>query len=568
MYVSGKKVSYKISTTKMMVKLEKTNATSMKNALTNTVAGSVRKVIPLSDGKFYVEMENTKKENLQELVRQWHSKEDVIYVSPVLLDEYGEEVGVYTNQVVVQLKSKGDYPVLQKCAEAYQIKEIKPDEFDEIKYMLTLPSNTRKNASDIANELHETGFFEYAIPDLNLFGRLGTNDTYFSNQWGLKNTGQANGKPGIDIKAEAAWTITTGSSKRKIAIVDVGVDLNHPDLMNNLLQGYDAYSNSTNGAPVNTNGDFPHGTKCAGVAAAQGDNSKGIVGVAYNCKILPVTIGAITSGGYFDATGAKIADGISWARKKGADVISMSFSCSEYNEVKKALDTATIYGRNGKGCVLVACAHNQGNTADPAVRFPANYDGVIAVGALLNDGLRKVESNYGPELDIMAPGEGIYTTGMAGTGQNTTIENSINGVYYSDFSATSAATPHVAGVAALILSIDSTLYAYQVRDIIRMTAQKLNDYNFQTTPEHPNGTWNNYVGYGLLDAQAAVQAAICVSSMSNQTISSNKFIRSCNNSFDIPTVTVTNNAKLTVKAYETTISGEFEVQSGSQFEIR
>jgi subtilisin family serine protease len=319
------------------------------------------------------------------------------------------------------------------------------------------------------------------------------------------------------------------------------------------------------GAPTNlTEGDFPHGTKCAGVAAAQTSNSKGIAGVAYGCKILPVTAG---KSGYIYADAAE--EGINWAWHNGADVISMSYGgLTVYDHEALAIDSALTFGRNGKGCVLVACAQNQGDSPNPAVRFPANYGGVIAVGSISRNGLRSYFSNYGPELNVIAPGEAIYTTCIAGTGENTVIDDGANGVYTSDFSGTSASTPYVAGVAALVLSQNSTLTAKEVRDIIDMTARKLNNYAFQTTSAHPNGTWNNYVGYGLLDAQAAVQAAICVSSMSNQTISSNKFIRSCNNSFNIPTVTVTNNAKLTVKANETSISGEFAVQSGSQFEIR
>ncbi|MDR1503261.1 MAG: S8 family serine peptidase [Prevotella sp.] len=142
--------------------------------------------------------------------------------------------------------------------------------------------------------------------------------------------------------------------------------------------------------------------------------------------------------------------------------------------------------------------------------------------------------------------------------------------YHSDFSATSAATPHVAGVATLVLSVNSNLTAAEVRAIIKMTAQKLDGYVFQTSSSHPDGTWDNEVDYGLVDTQAAVQAAACINNVLSQTISSNSFIRSCNNHFYIPGgVTVTSNTKLTIKANEVSItSGEFKVQSGSKFEIR
>ncbi|MDR1222418.1 MAG: T9SS type A sorting domain-containing protein, partial [Tannerella sp.] len=132
--------------------------------------------------------ENTSAENLRELIRQLHSREDIIYASPIFLDELGYEAGGYTNQAVVQLKSKDDYSVLQKCAGDYFITEIKSDEFDELKYMLTLPRNSKKNTLDIAKELHKTDFFEYALPDMNLFGRLGegNSNTFFPDQRELR----------------------------------------------------------------------------------------------------------------------------------------------------------------------------------------------------------------------------------------------------------------------------------------------------------------------------------------------------------------------------------------------
>ncbi|MDR0349802.1 MAG: S8 family serine peptidase [Tannerella sp.] len=567
-YVKNKKVSYKVSTTKMLVKPEKMDSTGIKNALTkNTVAGRLKKIDYLHNGIFLVEMENARKENMLELQRQWRSREDVLSASPVFLDTFGEDAGGYTDKVFVLLKSNDDYPVLQKCAGNYHIKDIKPNKFNAVEYILTLPRNSQKNALEIANELHETGLFSYATPDLVIFGKLGSDDTYYPNQWGLNNTGQSGGTAGIDIKADKAWEITTGSSSRKIAILDMGVDLSHPDLVTNLLPGYDAYTHITNGAPANTNGDFPHGTKCAGVAAARGNNKKGIIGVAYGAKILPVTIGAISSGGYFNSTANAIAEAITWSRNQGADVISMSFGTTSSTNVIEALDSAITYGRNGKGCVLVACSHNQNQSS---VTFPASHADVIAVGAILNNGLRASYSNYGPDLDVVAPGDSIYTTGIAGTTQNTIIASGTDGVYYSDFCATSAATPFVAGIAALVIDVNPNLTAAEVRSIINMTAQKLPGYAYTKTSAHPDGSWNEKVGYGLVDAQAAVQAATsCTSSLSGQTISSNKFIRSCNTNFTVQSgVTVSNNAKLTIKAAgQVTVNQVFQVSSG-RFEIR
>jgi subtilisin family serine protease len=561
MYVNGQKMNYRVSATKMLVKSKKIDTNGIKNALQSTAFGSLRSIHDLGDGLFMVEMQITGKKNLLELQNQWSVEEDVIYISPVFVDDRGLEGGSYTNEIIVGLKSKDDYPVLQKSAEAYSIKDIKQMNFVERTYILTLPHNAKKNAMQTSNEMYETGLFEYAHPNILTLWPLASNDKYFNDQWGLKNTGQSGGTAGVDIKAESAWTITTGSPSRKMAILDTGVDLNHPDLVNNLLPGFDATGGNTNGAPTNTTtGDFPHGTKCAGVAAAQGNNSKGIAGVAYGCKILPVTVGTSWS-----IPAANVANGIDWAVSNGADVISMSFSSTSTTVLIAAINNAATSGRGNKGCVLVACAHNQGQ---PNVTYPASSDKVIAVGALLNDGTRKGDSNYGPDLDVVAPGEGIYTTGMAGTSENTVINDGANGIYFPDFSATSAATPHVAGIAALILSVNPNFTAQEVYDIITITAQKLDGYVFQTTSTHPNGAWNSEVGYGLVDAHAALQAITCINSVVNQTVSSNKFVRSCNNNLNIQNVTVTNNAKLTVKANETSINGTFEVQPGGIFEIR
>jgi subtilisin family serine protease len=567
MYLKGNKISYELSTKKMLIRSDKLDERSIKNALQNTVAGSLENIERIFDDVFLIEMQNASKENLQKLRQQWSYREDVIYITPVFVDERGIEGGGYTNEVIVRLKPKDDYSVLEKFVEIYSIKEIiKLGDFDEFTYILNIPNNAHKDAMHISNELYETGMFEYAHPNIITLWPYATTDTYFNKQWGLKNTGQVvpwitGGKAGIDINVEPAWSITTGSPNIKIAILDVGVHLTHPDLVNNLLQGYDATGNNSNGAVVDsTSGDFSHGTKCAGVAAAQANNNKGIAGVAFGSKILPINVSVRSSG----FSSLQVAKGINWAWRNGADVISMSFNCGQ-TDMLAAIDSAISFGRNNKGCVLVAASHNHGQ---PNVAFPASSDKVIAVGAISNNGQRKPESNYGPLLDVVAPGEGIYTTGMLNTTQNSVINDGMNGVYHPDFSATSAATPHIAGIAALVLSVNNNLTAQEVRNIISMTAKKLEDYTFTTVPGYPNGTRNNEVGYGLADAHAAVQAAVCTNSLSGTTLTSNRFARCCNNQFTMQSVIVSNNSKLTVKANETSINAYFEVNAGSQFEIR
>jgi subtilisin family serine protease len=271
--VNGRKSRFEISSTKKLVKSEKFDFTGIKNAIPKAYASSLKDIYDLNDQLFLVDMQNTSKENLLEMLEQWKTSEGIVYTSPVFLDETGREIGGLINQVFVRLKSIIDYPFLEKSIKDYPIQTVNPCDFDERTFRLTLARDAKKDSMLIANELHETCLFEYAEPNLIHFPYLATNDKYFNQQWGLKNTGQSGGTSGIDIKAEQAWTITTGSPAIRIAILDTGVDLNHPDLVNNLLPGYDSTGYNGGGAPDVNSVAFTHGTQYAGIAAAQANNS-------------------------------------------------------------------------------------------------------------------------------------------------------------------------------------------------------------------------------------------------------------------------------------------------------
>ena len=421
-----------------------------------------------------------------------------------------------------------------------------------------------KDMLSVCRKVYETGTVDFVEPNFYMEAMLG--NTYWPQQWTFKNTGQQGGIPGIDINIEPAWRITKGNGNIKIAIVDEGVDLTHPDLEANLLKylGYDATGGNSKGSYT---GDDGHGTWCAGVVGAV-DNSIGVVGVAPKCKIIPIR-SATEGGGWSEHDIA----GLRHAYQSGADVINNSWGSSYNSNVYDAVISECILrGRGGKGCVVVFCSHNDGK---PRVRYPANLPNVMAVGSVDNKGKRVGSSNYGKDLDVVAPvgpddnneiTTRVYTTDLQGEkGKNTAPGPA--GDYRVGFRGTSAACPQVAGIAALILSVNPHLYEHEVRSIIEMTCRKLDNYVFQTTPAHPNGSWNNEVGYGLVDAEAAVQAANCVNSLANN-ISSNRFARNCGSGFTLQNVTVSNRAKLTVKSPETSVNGTFEVNSGCCFEIR
>lgn len=493
-------------------------------------------------------------------------KDEELYSSGITDDSYymleyneGALLALCNNIFIKPSKGESIERIVQKCGLSGKIKKNELFLPESGIFLLTLDCKM-KDILSICRNIYETGMVDFVEPDIFMESMVG--NTLFPQQWNLKNTGQENGTPGIDINIQPAWNITKGNSSIKIAIVDEGVDLTHPDLRDNLLTGYDATGNGTNGGYT---GNDVHGTSCAGVIGAI-DNSFGVVGVAPRCKMIP-----IKSFGEGGGSSSHIIAGINHARLAGADVINNSWGSSAYTSTvyKAVINECVNLGRNGKGCVLVFCSHNNGG----AVYNPANFPNVLAVGSVTSVGRRVSSSNYGNELNVVAPvGEcsgsttKVYTTDLQGSkGRNTASGTA--GDYRSDFCGTSAACPQVAGIAALILSVNPNLYEYEVRNIIEMTCKKLNYYVFQTTSAHPNGSWNNEVGYGLVDAQAAVQAATCINSLANN-ISSNKFARSCSTRFTLQNVAVSNNANLTVKSTEMSVSGTFQVNSGSFFEIR
>ena len=381
------------------------------------------------------------------------------------------------------------------------------------RYIVTLQRGA--DPIGIANFLYETGLVHYAIPVFCIDNVFQYNPT--PQQWGLYNYGQDLGTQGIDINVIPAWDISSGQGIT-VAIADNGVELDHPDLQQNIVWGYGSTSDCQGGSC----GDNPHshGTQCAGIVAAV-DNAIGIKGVAYEAKIMPLKIG---SGRGINTDEAVL--GIRYAYEHGADVLSCSFGTrvadnelptEDMFPLLQALTNARTLGRNGKGCVVV-CA--SGNDNDPYVAIPANQEGNLAVGAIDRCGIRSggefaVGANgeqdercgswgaqsthgscYGYALDVVAPGTDCSTT-------------TLNDTYTNTFNGTSAACPHVSGVAALMLSANPGLSESEVRNIICSTAVKNREdvYTYSDNPYHPHGSWNTYVGYGLVNANAAVLAA-------------------------------------------------------------
>lgn len=371
---------------------------------------------------------------------------------------------------------------------------------------------TEEQVISIANQLYDTNYVVYSTPDFYSEVDMCTNDEYYDEQWNLRNIGDDGGTAGVDIKAEEAWNflnkvIGEPGSNIKVAVIDDGVE-EHEDLYLNggvskVLEGYTANGHGT-GRPLDKH--F-HGQMCAGVIAAV-HNNIGVAGVASNARIVPFRIYKNLknqSGNLLLFSNAKIANTIKKAwNDYSCPVLSNSWRLFNSNDkITDAIEYVSVNGRNGKGCFVV---YSSGNvTAYPyntLVNFPANLDFVMAVGAIDKNGIKYDYSNFGDKLDIVAPSAvpTIDRMGNSGHCDNGTLEPDYN----MTFEGTSAACPHVSGVAALMLSVNPDLTRLQMTDIIKRTAQKVGGYNYQVQNNDPQMTWCPETGYGLIDAHRAV----------------------------------------------------------------
>ena len=341
---------------------------------------------------------------------------------------------------------------------------------------------------DAAAALARLPEIEYAEPNERNWATRTPNDPTYPSQWAHQNRGQAVavngdtvGTSDCDLDTNQAWNIQTGIYSVLIAVLDTGIDRSHPEFSGRVLAGWDFINNDSD--PDDDNG---HGTACAGIASARGDNGQGVAGVAWECSILPVKVLASNAGGDTDVLSA----GIQFAADMGAKVLSISVGGGDTQTLQEAVNYA--YSAD---CVLIAAAGNDNTTP---VSYPAAYDNVIAVGALSPcnerksptscDGETSWGSDYGSALDVMAPGTRIHTTDIRGSGGYS------GGDYTSTFTGTSSATPFVAGVAALIRSQNINLTAGQVYTILRESCDDLGAPGFDI-----------FTGWGRLNAYVALR---------------------------------------------------------------
>jgi thermitase len=312
-------------------------------------------------------------------------------------------------------------------------------------------------------------------------------------QWGLDNPGGALGLPGADTAAVAAWTITQGVATIRVAVLDEGVDSNHPHLKPAMVAERDFVDGNAHGRP---DGDDAHGTACAGIIGGRNAAARGL---APCVSLIGVRIakGDGADGWIFDDFNT--ADAIDWSWDDAdADVLSNSWGGGPpVDVITQAFGRARTQGRAGKGSVVVVAAGN----AQGQVSYPGSLPDVLTVGASNQWDERKTKtsrdgenwwgSNFGRGLDLMAPGVKILTTDISGA------RGYSSGLTTPTFNGTSSATPFVAAAAALVLSARPSLTEAQVRNVLTSTCD----------PMGASRAWNQYTGFGRVNAFEAIRAA-------------------------------------------------------------
>lgn len=466
-----------------------------------------------------------------------------VYVTSKDLEHYNKthlteplNIG-FVDKIAFKFNNNVDEPVQDSILKAFNMTVDIRNEVYEM-----APVSKKQDVISTANRMYETGLFRFVCPEiickLTLWDEVAfhPNDPYYMYQVTLHNTGQSfnghTGTPDADIDAPEAWALTMGSEDIVIAVIDEGVSPNHTDLPNTRQVRLNG-SNFGSGDPNDPSptGNHNHGNACAGVIAATANNGEGIAGIAPLCKIMPIRVDDTT-------TPTQIANTFTFALGNGANIISNSWGYNSITDLYPIITASVEFVINNNVLVLFSA----GNTANHTINdngfvcFPANQkrNGMLAVGA---SDRYDYQADYSPTdtcIDIVAPSHRAYPynsyngTGISGEnlemwtidipddyGYNpwpsdqvsyfsvgSYLPNLETGAehyknYTGRFGGTSHSCPVVAGVAALVLSMNPELTPQNVCNILKTTADKIGGYTYV------NGK-SPQTGYGRVNAKNAV----------------------------------------------------------------
>ena len=433
--------------------------------------------------------------NYDSVISFLKTKDYIIDIEPVI----GDSVLTNTSRLFyVKLQNVQDYPLLSDLALRTGVEIRGEVSYCENWYELSVNKNSVGNSIAAANIFWETLYFENIDPGFIIHVEPTSvttcvSDPRFDEQWGLQA-----------IKACSAWKITKGDTNVRVAVIDGGIDTIHSEFdSSHVVFSYDIEMNSSPAHAYckepnrdNNNPDphscFFHGLHVGGIIFAN-HNSDSIAGVAPKTSMINISSLFNTN----DSLPIKLAQAINLSLSYEAKVINNSwgdaggtFTLLHCTMLEEAIDNAI-----DSGCVVVFSA---GNNDNDSVNYPASYrPEILVVSSISQNYFLQGCANYNKGLDVVAPGAEILSTHK--------YISTHNEYGYLESTGTSMAAPHVSGVAGLMFSINPELTGEDVRDIIEQTAQKIPNYNFDSIAE--NGTWDEFVGYGLLDAHRAVLKA-------------------------------------------------------------
>jgi subtilisin family serine protease len=489
-------------------------------------------------------------QQLEWAMSQARSAENVAFAGHVYTIQNAPATFVYLDdEVTIQFASGVDSATIEAIASRFGLVREKPVRGVADTFVFLVSKQATANPVKITNQLQGLSEVLVAEPNILIQSELyyRPRDSMYAQQWYLHHNGGHQLVAGSHISVEAAWDMTRGVRSVVVAVVDDSFDLNHPDFqgIGKIVAPRDLRKNGF--LPLPNEGDISHGTACAGLAIAE-ENDTGIVGVAPGCAFMP-----IRSTGFLDDE--SIEDMFNWAIEQGASVISCSWGASAVYfplslRQRAAISRAVTRGRNGKGCVVVFAAGNANRPINGTVwerNWPDNllqgntkwlsgfavHPDVIAVAASTSLNKKAAYSNWGSNITVCAPSNnaapGLSFPGRGFTNTQPAIASNLPGRrilttdqvgaagfdagdFTTNFGGTSSATPLVAGVAALVLSINPELTAQQVKLILEQTADKIIDSDPDPQLGMQEGTYNSnghsqWFGYGKVNAAKAVQAA-------------------------------------------------------------
>lgn len=449
-----------------------------------------------------------------------------------------------TDKIIINFQKRTSKTRVNAIFEKHGLQFIKEYIGRDLGYLVQVTKSSGMNPVKLTNILIEYPEVTGAEPNLvNRFMNFYTpKDGHFKRQWHLHSKDDIQLVAGASVNATKAWDITKGNRKVVVAVIDDGFDMEHRDLKGDgkkIVHPRDFKDGDLDPSPTKRHDDY-HGTPCAGVAIGE-ENDYGIVGVAPNCSFMPIR---------FDLAAD---DDLLWEifnyAGKHADVISCSWGpVPVYAPLSKLLkdkftELTLKGGPRKKGCVICFAAGNYNaplydsnnrdfnwfhpgynqifKTPGPIINGNCVHPDVIAVSASTSLGKKAAYSNWGKEISMVAPsnnwhpldpqkfvpGRGIWTTDNESVGTGFTANNK----YTGDFGGTSSATPLLAGIAALVISVDPSLTAKEVRKIMESTTDKIEDKDADIVLGHKKGTYKNghseWFGHGKVNAAKAVAKA-------------------------------------------------------------